>query len=75
MTDEKLKGNLPLLPFVFRFAETIPDQTPNPLRYDLQRQISQTLIAGEWVDTCEGPSELLAGTRITAVRRETTDDA
>lgn len=62
-------------PFLFRFAEPIPDQTTNPLRYDSHRQISQVLIEGKWIDGPDAPGESIPATRITATRRETTDDA
>lgn len=61
-------------PFVFRFAELIPNRVAHMLRYDIRRQISQILVAGEWIDAPDAPGEAVPGTSITATRRETTDD-
>lgn len=75
MIIDELKENWHMRPFLFRFAEPIPDHATNLLRYDSQRQISQMLIAGNWIDSPDAAGKPMADTRITRVRRETTDDA
>jgi len=62
-------------PFLFRFAELLPEQATHAVRYDSCRQISQVLIEGEWIDGPDAPSESMPATRVTATQRETTDDA
>jgi hypothetical protein len=62
------------VPFLFRFAQPIPEVPLHPLRYDAARQISQTLIGGRWTDTPDASLELIGATRLTEVKRETTDD-
>jgi hypothetical protein len=64
-----------MVPFLFRFAQPIPAYLRHLLRYDAQRQISQVLIDGKWVDGPDALAPLIASTRETRVPRETTDDA
>jgi hypothetical protein len=52
----------------------MPEVSLRPLRYDAARQISQTLIGGRWIDTPDASLELIGATRLTEVKRETTDD-
>lgn len=62
------------LPFVLTYAEPIErNETPVPVRYDAERQVSQICVDQQWVDTLEGRQDL-AATRITRVDQETTDD-
>ncbi len=75
MINDDLKKDTPRRPFLFRFAELIPHQELRPLRYDAQRQISQVLVGGEWIDGLDAPGDIAANSRITATRNETTDDA
>ena len=75
MTTEDQRKDLPMVPFLFRFTEPIPESPRHSLRYDAQRQISQMFIGGKWVDSLDAPSPLMASTRETKVDRETTDDA
>lgn len=75
MTDESSKVVVPPVPFIFRFAEPLPNCDLYPLRYDAARQISQVLIDGIWQDAPGSHGDLAATTRITETRRETTDDA
>jgi hypothetical protein len=75
MITDDLKQARTCLPFLFRFAKPIPHQTLSPLRYDSQRQISQILVEGEWIDTPDAPAEPMSTTRFTRTPRETTDDA
>lgn len=37
-------------PFLLRFAERRSVRIPSSARYDSSRQITQTLVAGAWVD-------------------------
>lgn len=75
MITDGLKGNRDLRPFLFRFAQPIPDQVRTPMRYDSQRQVSQVLIEGKWVDGPDAIPASAGATTFTRVHRETTDDA
>jgi hypothetical protein len=59
-----------MVPFLFRFAQKLPDMKPQQLRYDEGRQVSQVLEGDTWIDACVDyhPS------RFTRVKQETTDD-
>ncbi len=74
MTRDKLAKCLPTVPFVFRFAQQMVETPHQALRYDAARQVSQILVDGHWVDSRHESGGQMASTRITAVRRETTDD-
>lgn len=75
MTTEDQTRDLPMVPFLFRFTELMPESPRHPLRYDAQRQIAQVFIGGKWVDSLDAPSPLMVATRETRVPRKTTDDA
>ncbi len=62
------------MPFLLRFAERVPRGRLRPSRYNVERQISQVLVEGQWVDAPDAPDESVGGTRVTDVRAETTDD-
>lgn len=62
------------LPFIARFAQPIVHPPHHPLRYDRDRQIAQALVNGEWVDAVTVTSMIEAGTRVTKIVAETTDD-
>ncbi|MGD1102899.1 MAG: hypothetical protein ABSA59_12615 [Terriglobia bacterium] len=62
------------VPFLFRFAQPMPEVPLHPLRYDNVRQISQMLIDGRWIDSHDVSVELIKATRFTRVERETSDD-
>jgi len=64
-----------MVPFLFRFATLIPESPCRLLRYDTQREVSQVLIDGKWIDSSDSSVSLMDGTRLTKVPSETTDDA
>lgn len=61
-------------PFLLRFSEPIPAQEPVRVMYDPVRQVSLVDVAGQWVDSSLTGAHH-AGTRITRVNAETTDDS
>ena len=63
-----------MIPFIFRFAQKIPPSAPEVLRYDAQRQITQIMENGNWIDTTTARAKVGKGTRFTRVKAETTDD-
>ena len=75
MITEDRKNLPPMVPFLFAFAEPLPESPLLLLRYDASRQISQVSIAGTWIDGPDAPGPLPASTRFTKVTHETTDDA
>jgi len=44
------------------------------LRYDTFRQVTQVELNGRWIDAPDLPGDASAGTRITRIQAETTDD-
>jgi len=62
-----------MIPFILRFAQRIPPICPEILVYDAERQVALVLVEGTWVDRLTA-NEQGAGTRITEVTNETTDD-
>ena len=50
MTNNPTDQSFRLVPFLFQFAEPLPQAAHQTLRYDAQRQISQALVNGVWVD-------------------------
>lgn len=64
----------PALPFIFRYAAPIPHAPLHTLRYDHERQISQVLVEGQWVDAIDVRMPDARSTRITRVALESTDD-
>jgi hypothetical protein len=62
------------VPFIFRFAEPLPETRGLPMRYDAARQVAQVLVDGTWVDRTDAPDTPSAFTRFTRVEAETTDD-
>lgn len=61
-------------PFICRFAEPIPDLPLHFLRYDVERQVAQAFVDGEWFDTPDAPGAPGVSTRFTKVVNETNDD-
>lgn len=74
MIIEKSSPTRQMLPFVFRFAEPLPQVGRYPLRYDAARHIAQVLVGSRWVDSPDAAAESTRSTRFTRVRAETTDD-
>jgi hypothetical protein len=74
MTNSGLPENRILTPFLFRFAKVLPNVSYPPLRYDAPRQVSQTLVDGEWRDTLDASIMMVRDSSHTAVVHETTDD-
>lgn len=62
-------------PFLLRFGERLQPQSHTHSRQDLLRQITQVEVDGAWVDAVDVHDVILdTGTRLTDVKRETTDD-
>ena len=59
-----------MVPFLFRFAQRLPEVKPQQLRYDEDRQVSQVLKGDTWIDACADCESTL----FTRVAQETTDD-
>jgi hypothetical protein len=76
MTADSVKTTVP---FLARYADPLhtPDTDRNSVvRYDEVRQLSEVLSDGEWSDRIDQEGDADAdGTRITEVKKETTDDA
>lgn len=73
MTNEQFTGSSPT-PFIFRFAERMPDRAAPLLRYDVRRQMAQVQVGNAWLDTPDARVVIEATTRMTKVSNETTDD-
>ena len=69
----KSSGTLIGLPFIVRYAKPALEVPVYTFRYDPDRQMSQVLADGMWVDSTQALVEA-SGTRLTRVRGETTDD-
>ncbi len=63
-----------MTPFLFRFAQLIPDEPLPLLRYDAVRQLSQVFIDGEWIDAADYGGDVAKYSRVTRTKPETTDD-
>ena len=64
----------PQTPLLLRYAESIPPAaTPLDFRYSYDKQISEASLDGSWVDAADLHFER-DDTKLTEVRRETTDD-
>ena len=74
MMNDALEKDRRSVPFLIRFAQLLTDTPHHVWRYDEARQISQKFMDGCWVDTPDASGELVAGTKITRVNTETTDD-
>ena len=62
-------------PFVLRFGDRLDVPPAHALRYDLHRQIGRAFVGGAWIDIVDAREAILPGnTRLTEVKRETTDD-
>jgi hypothetical protein len=73
MTNNNRAGFI--TPFIARYAQPLPTTSPCPARYDSQRQISQVMVSGVWMDAPDAPASAFRNTICTKVRQETTDDA
>lgn len=63
------------LPFLLHFGERIPGGQVTLFRYDIQRGVSQVFVTNEWVDALDvHHAETQGVTKLTDVKRETTDD-
>lgn len=62
------------IPFLVRRSEPIPPSAARRLRYDPVRQLSQVEVNGCWIDAADAPTAAAAGTRLTRVNAESTDD-
>lgn len=62
------------IPFLVRRSESMIQPARRRLRYDTLRQITQIESDGRWVDAPDLPGDVNAGTRLTRVEAETTDD-
>ena len=70
-----MSSNASMLPFTCHFAQPLPNQPAGPpVRYIVERQVSQVLVDGAWIDALDFPAPLQAGTRITRTHQESTDD-
>lgn len=63
-------------PFLLRYAELVRQPKGVPFRYNTSRQIGEVCIAGVWIDAIDAPSTAMTSdtTKITEIRKETTDD-
>lgn len=59
-------------PLLLRFAQPIPEPTPQIARYDPVRQLSEVSQEGGWAPTWQSPDAPGRGTK-TAVRAEPTE--
>ncbi len=64
-----------MVPFLVRRSEPMAAPVRNRIRYDPLRQITEVEVDGRWVDAPDHPNDLEAGTQVTNVRVETTDDS
>lgn len=74
MISDKAFPTRLMVPFVFHFAQQLPEVIRYPLRYDATRQVAQVLFEGKWLDRTDVPGDSVASTRFTRVQAETTDD-
>ena len=74
MTDDDRSTYPSRVPFIARFADPLPDVPLYTFRYDPERQVSQVLVNGRWLESPEAYLETQPGTRLTRVGGETTDD-
>jgi len=66
---------LPNRPFIMLFATPIArGGGHDTLRYDEERQLSQILVSGVWLDAAMAHGPAVRDSRFTRVRQETTDD-
>jgi hypothetical protein len=70
MSDPAHNGRVP---FLVRYMQAIPKVHGFPYRFDRSRQIGQVMVDHQWVDALDAP-QLPDRTKLTEVRRETTDD-
>lgn len=69
--SNRSKGALPLL---LQHGKKLEPQAIPRTRQDCVRQVSQVQIDGVWVDAVDAKVSVEAGTSVTDVKRETTDD-
>lgn len=63
------------LPFLLHFGERMPERKMVTHRYDARRSMGQVFAGGEWVDAIDvQQADMTGSTRLTDVKRETTDD-
>ena len=63
-----------MIPFILRFAQQIPPSNSEAVRYNAQRQITQSLENCWWVDRLVKGGPAGDNTKYTKVKAETTDD-
>jgi hypothetical protein len=73
MTSKHSQPRAGALPFIVRYAELSAEVPTHTFRYDSERQLSQVLVDGRWIDSPEAFLEP-PGTHHTKVGGETTDD-
>lgn len=73
MTNDSSRGR----PFLLRYAEVVPTQHGLPFRYNALRQVGEVCIGEDWVNAVDAPDSAIRydATKVTEVRRETTDDS
>jgi hypothetical protein len=59
-------------PLLLRFAQPIPEPTPQIVRYDQAKQVSEVNEDGNWVQSWRNSDPLWRGTK-TAVHNEPTE--
>ncbi len=64
-----------MVPFLVRRSDPMGDLIRHRIRYDPVRQITEVEVDGRWVDAPDHPGDLEAGTRVTNINVETTDDS
>lgn len=69
--NEKLSRTVP---FLVRRSESMNQPALRRLRYDTLRQVTQVELNGRWIDAPDLSGDAGAGTRLTRVQAETTDD-
>ena len=66
--------SLSLFPFLFQFAQPLPEVADRLLRYDPERQISEILADDGLQESLDAQRWCERATRFTEVRTETIDD-
>lgn len=63
------------VPFSCHFAQPLPELNATlPARYSPERDVSQVLVNGTWIDAVDHRDNMVSSTRETRMHQETTDD-